>query len=51
MLPLLISELINSGLTIECFAEYTQDISATHKKQEKLEAKIPLSYILTARKK
>ena len=47
----LISELINSGLTIECFAEYAQDISAVHKEQEKLHAKIPLSYILTARKK
>jgi SAM-dependent methyltransferase len=46
----LIMGLINNGLRIEYFSEHTQDISAVHKKLEKLDAKIPLSYIMVGRK-
>lgn len=46
----LIMALINNGLRIEYFSEHTEDISAGHKKQEELDAKIPLSYILVGRK-
>lgn len=46
----LIMALINNGLRIEYFSEHTQDRSAGHKKQEELDAKIPLSYILVGRK-
>jgi hypothetical protein len=42
--------LVNNGFKIEYFSEHTQDISAVHKKQEQLNAKIPLSYILIGRK-
>jgi hypothetical protein len=42
----LIMALINNSLGIEYFSEHTQDISAVHKKLEKLDAKIPLSYIM-----
>ena len=46
----LIMALIKNGFVIEHFSENDNDISAVHKKQEKLNAKIPLSYILIARK-
>jgi ubiquinone/menaquinone biosynthesis C-methylase UbiE len=46
----LIMGLINNGFKIEYFSEHTQDTSAVHKKQEKLDAKIPLSYILIGKK-
>jgi hypothetical protein len=47
----LIMALINNGLKIEYFSEHTQDRSAGHKKQEELDAKISLSYILIGKKK
>ena len=46
----LIMALINNGLRIEYFSEHAQDISSGHKKQEILNASIPLSYILLGRK-
>ncbi len=46
----LIMALINNGFRIEYFSEHIQDQSAGHKKQEELDAKIPLSYILVGRK-
>jgi SAM-dependent methyltransferase len=46
----LIMGLVNNGFKIEYFSEHNQDISAGHSKQEKLDAKIPLSYILIGRK-
>jgi Methyltransferase domain. len=46
----LIMALINNGLRIKYFSEHTEDRSAGHKKQEELNAKIPLSYILVGEK-
>jgi len=46
----IIMALVKNGFKIDYFSEHTQDISAVHKKQEKLDAKIPLSYILVGRK-
>jgi ubiquinone/menaquinone biosynthesis C-methylase UbiE len=46
----LIMAIINNGLRIEYFSEHSEDISAGHKKQEKLNAEIPLSYILIGKK-
>jgi len=46
----LIMALITNGFVIEHFSEHGNDISAGHKEQEKLEAKIPLSYIIIGRK-
>jgi len=46
----LIMALITNGFAIEHFSEHDNDISAGHKKQEKLDAKIPLSYIIIGRK-
>lgn len=42
----IIMALINNGLQIVYFSEHTKDLSAGHKKQEKLDAQIPLSFIL-----
>ncbi len=47
----LIMGMISSGMTVEHFTEYTRDVSAGHSRQEKMNAKIPLSYILIGRKK
>jgi len=46
----IIMALIKNSFKIEYFSEHTQDISAGHKKQEKLDAKIPLSFILAGKK-
>ncbi|WP_372997500.1 class I SAM-dependent methyltransferase [Lutispora sp.] len=46
----LIMALVNNDLRIEYFSEYAKDISAGHKKQEELNAQIPLSYILIGKK-
>lgn len=46
----LIMSLINNGLRIEYFSEHTQDRSAGHRKQEELDIKLPLSYILVGKK-
>jgi ubiquinone/menaquinone biosynthesis C-methylase UbiE len=46
----LIMALIANDFVIEHFSEHDNDISAGHKKQEKLDAKIPLSYIIIGRK-
>ena len=46
----LIMALIKNGIRIEHFSEHSKDISAGHKKQEELDAQIPLSYILVGKK-
>jgi len=47
----LIMGIVDNGLEIELFSEYERDISAVHSKQEKLNAGIPLSFMLMGRKK
>jgi hypothetical protein len=42
--------LIDNGLRLEYFSEHDKDCSAVHKKQEELNAQIPLSYILIGKK-
>lgn len=46
----LIMALSNNCMIIEHFSEHSEDVSAGHIKQEELEAKIPLSYILVGKK-
>lgn len=46
----IIMALCNNGFSIKHFSEHEQDISAEHKKQEELAAKIPLSLIVVAGK-
>jgi SAM-dependent methyltransferase len=46
----LLMGMINNGLTIEHFSEHERDISEGHSRQEKLNAGVPLSYILIGRK-
>lgn len=46
----IIMALRSNYLVIEHFSEHPEDLSAGHKKQEELEAKIPLSYILVGKK-
>lgn len=42
--------IISNGLTISHFSEYKQDVSSLHKKNEKANIDIPLSYIIIAEK-
>jgi len=42
--------LINNGFRIKYFSEHDRDLSTLHKRQEELDAKIPLSYILIGKK-
>lgn len=46
----LINFLLQNGLRISVFKEYTRDIARGHQQLEKLDKKIPLSYILIAEK-
>lgn len=46
----LIMALITNGIKLKYFSEHTKDLSAGHKKQEELDAKIPLSFILVGEK-
>ena len=42
---------IGNGLAIELFEEYPHDLSMSYAHLERLEAKLPLSYVLVARKR
>lgn len=46
----IIMALRDHDFTIRHFSEHTEDVSAGHKKQEELDAKIPLSFILVGKK-
>lgn len=46
----LIMALSNNGLVITHFSEHPEDVSAGHRKQEQLNAKIPLSLIMVGKK-
>lgn len=46
----LIMALSNNDFLIQHFSEHSEDISAGHKKQEELDVKIPLSFILVGKK-
>lgn len=46
----LIMGMINNGMVVEHFSEHTRDISAGHRRQEEMNAGIPLSFILVGRK-
>jgi len=46
----IIMAMINNNLRIKHFSEHSQDCSAVHKKQEVLNAGIPLSYLMIAQK-
>lgn len=47
----LINYLAQSGMIISSFHEYTKDIALGHQELEKMDKKIPLSFILTAKKR
>lgn len=46
----LIMALSNNDFIIQHFSEHSEDVSAGHKKQEELDANIPLSFILVGKK-
>jgi len=46
----LVMALVTNGFTIDYFSEYATDISAVHKRQGELDAKIPLSFTLIGTK-